>query len=60
MTVSEVREVMRRMWARNAPLLSLIYAHTLRRGGCDGDAKTCGGSAAGFEQAYNMFFPAGK
>ena len=61
MTVSEVREVMRRGWAANAPLLALIYAHDAHPGRSAGPAMKelqsgRGPSADAFRQAYNMFF----
>ena len=56
MTVSEVREVMRRMWSQNAAVLRLLFAQ--------GAALSVLGSvdvqkhveAHAFEQAYRMFF----
>ena len=56
MTVSEVREVMRRMWSQNSAVLRLLFAQ--------GAALSVLGSvdvqkhveAHAFEQAYRMFF----
>ncbi|KAK9909518.1 hypothetical protein WJX75_003467 [Coccomyxa subellipsoidea] len=53
MTVSEVRAVMRRMWAQNSDALSLMYAQDsrLRIFGFGGGAEV-----GAFADAYNMFF----
>ena len=61
MTVSEVREVMRRAWAANAPLLALMYAHDAHPGRSAEPAiqelqSGRGPSAEAFRHAYNMFF----
>jgi hypothetical protein len=60
MTVSEVREVMRRMWAANAPLLALMYAHDAHPGRSAEAAQALqapgGPAASAFRDAYHMFF----
>ena len=55
MTVSEVREVMRRSWAKNSDILSLMYAQDprLRLFGFGGRAAP---SSPTFAAAYKMFF----
>ena len=59
MTVSEVREVMRHMWAQNSALLRLLFAQgaTLSVLGSVNVQKHV--EAHAFEQAYRMFFLAG-
>lgn len=55
MTASEVREVMRRMWAQNSALLRLLFAQ-------DAHLRVLGPLHAqppktrGFDQAFHMFF----
>lgn len=59
MTVAEVREVMRRMWAANAPMLARIYspdAPDLAPARARGQAVRAPPRAAGFIEAYRMFF----
>ena len=59
MTVAEVREVMRRMWAANAPVLARIYspdAPDLAPARARGQAVLAPPRAAGFAEAYRMFF----
>ena len=56
MTVSEVREVMRRMWAQNSAVLRLLFAQgaALRVLGSPDVQRHVGAHA--FEEAYRMFF----
>ena len=59
MTVAEVREVMRRMWAANAPVLAHIYspdAPDLAPARLRGQAVRAPPRGAGFVKAYRMFF----
>ncbi|CAL8467924.1 g7462 [Coccomyxa elongata] len=59
MTVSEVREVMRRMWAKNSDILSLMYAQDSRLrlfGFGAGSGGRAAPSAPTFAAAYRMFF----
>lgn len=57
MTVSEVREVMRRMWSHNSDVLRLLFAKDSRLSVL-GSMNLQQHAARGrdFEQAYNMFF----
>ena len=55
MTVSEVREVMRRMWARNSALLRLLFAQDAKLSML-GPMHAPQPKARDFEQAFNMFF----
>ena len=55
MTVSEVREVMRRMWAQNSALLRLLFAQDPKLS-VMGSVNVQQPKARGFEQAFNMFF----
>lgn len=55
MTVSEVREVMRRMWAQNSALLRLLFAQDPKLS-VMGSVNVQQPKARDFEQAFNMFF----
>ena len=55
MTVSEVREVMRRMWSQNSAVLRLLFAQDAQLSML-GPVRAQPPKARGFEQAFNMFF----
>ena len=56
MTVSEVREVMRRMWARNSAVLCLLFAQGAALSVLGSADVQRHAEAHAFEQAYHMFF----
>ncbi len=55
MTVSEVREVMRRMWAQNSDVLRLLFAQDAKLSVL-GPVHAPQPKGRGFEEAFNMFF----